>query len=135
MTALLVLALLGADPDPTPAFEADLSKKKDTFEAKSEKGAAVWTIGSGTGIGRAAVRLAKGVAPKRIVIRFPGLRNLEEFKIEAGKSSLALKLGEGVKDGKVSAVAGKIEGGVEVVIDHKDPPKEWKLSWINEFRR
>ncbi|MBY0231879.1 MAG: hypothetical protein K2W96_21565, partial [Gemmataceae bacterium] len=94
---LALMLLLAADPDPTPTFEADLREKGDLFEAKLEKGAPMWTIHSRAGIGTAAVRLAKGEAPKKVLICLPRLRNLASFIVRVGGLEAGCTLGETIR--------------------------------------
>ena len=132
---MLLTMILAADTEPTAVYEATLAKKDDTFKATMEKGAAVWTIASNSGIGSATVKLAKGDAPKKVLLLFPGLKNMEQFKATFGGSSVTMKVGEGSKSADRSISVEKGKDGIEVRIYHRDSVKEVKLSWIDAFRK
>jgi len=148
MIAFVVALAFLADPDPDPEpgakFEAKLARA-EKFVAKVEKGATLWLITGGGGIGEASVKVSSGEVPKKVVVRFPGLTNLEMFKIKAGDATGNVRLGGtsywgaggmATKDAAtltLTARAGK--DCVEVVVETKTAAKEWTFAWVNEYRK
>jgi polygalacturonase len=154
LAALTALAFALADEaePPPPKFKAALRKTDDKFESSSEKGAAVWKITSKSGIGGATVSLESGAAPKKLVIRFAGIKNLESFGVQDGELKLQSRLERGggkrevyfddkgkmVTEAKTAAgslVVQRKGDDVEVVLSNPKPGKKWTLSWVNEYRR
>ncbi len=146
MTALLIVLAFAADPDPEPGakFDAKLGRA-DKFASKVEKGVTVWEVSGGGGIGNATVTLKAGEAPKKVVVRLPGLSNLEMFSITAGGASGNVRLGstayftaKGGATKEAATLTLTARSGkdcVEVEIVTKEAPKEWVFNWINEYRR
>jgi hypothetical protein len=146
MHAILITLAFLADPEPEPAvkFDATLGRG-DKFEVKMEKGAPVWVISGGTGIGDATVKVKAGKAPKKVIVRFAGLKNLEMFKVSVNDVGGHVRLGgtsyfgpRGMAtkdDATLTLTAREGKDCVEVEIVTKEATKEWVMGWINEYRR
>jgi hypothetical protein len=150
---LACAALAMADePQPTPKFESKLRKaNEDTFESSIDKNAAAWKIKSKSGIGGATVDLKSGPMPKKVVIRFVGMRSLESFTLTAGDLKLQAPAwrdaertryfddrGRVTKDAKASAGSLTIErkgDDIEVVLVNPAPCQRWSFGWIDAFRK
>lgn len=152
---LATLAALAPATDPEPParkFTATFTKPQDTFSASVEKSVPVWKIDSKSGIGGATVTLAAGPSAKTIVIRFAGLRNLEMFRVEVGDLKLSgsadrkraaatyhfddtSKRLDGPKGAAASITVEYAKDGMEVVLTLAKPAKQWKLNWIDAYRR
>jgi hypothetical protein len=153
MFTLLLAMTFAADPDPTPRFKAKLRRDDDRFEAKMEKGVPVWIIYNPKGISSAEVKLESGLAPKKIVFRFPAFRNMASFHViqdgksyggTVGRSQPKLEYFFDEKGGKVKkaeeaavTLTGQAmpKGGIEFTFENKKPGKAWRLDWIDDYRR
>lgn len=152
LTALVALAP-AADPEP-PAlkFAAEFRKPQDKFTASVEKSVPVWTITSRSGIGHATVSLKSGSVPQKVIIRFAGMHNLSFLQVDNGKLSVqggVSRRGEknlihfddqGKKIGRAGAAACTmhvvpLKDGIEVELTIAKPGKQWKLDWIDDYRR
>jgi hypothetical protein len=154
-----LFALAGAAPAPEPKptrVTCTLRKDEDRSEVKIEPGAVVLTIASKSGIGGATVDTGGTLAPPRLVLRFPGLRSLEGFKIHDGSNALEGRLGFGedgsrrlfdnggreVKEEKDAVYRLEVRrlekgGGVEVTLKYPDEARDgrkWKVEWVDAYR-
>jgi hypothetical protein len=155
VTTLMILTALTPtgdtdDPEPMPRFETKFLKNDDAFEAGLEKGTLVWKITSQSGIGDVVVSLKAGSAPKKITIRFPGLRSMEHLRLETGNLNLSTQLERNTKrvvyfddkgamapDAKTSTGSLSIEqtkDAIEVVLVNPRPGKQWLLWWVDAYR-
>jgi hypothetical protein len=152
LTALAALAP-GADAEPPASkFTPSLSKAADKFSASVEKGVPVWTIASKSGIGGVSVKLAAGPAPKKLVVRFAGMRTLESLQVEADDLKVKCKAAgsraeatyhfdasgkvlDGPKNAAASVTIRYLNDGMEVVLTQEKPAKKWRLNWIDAYRR
>jgi hypothetical protein len=155
MTALLsflVLPIFSAETQPKddkrPSFGVKLRKSEDRFETILEKARVVWKVTSKSGIGGAEVDLKSGEPPRVVVIRFAGMKNLESFRLRAGRVKLSSRLGRGrglLFDEKGDLVADPMssigslsvenkDGHIEVTLRTTKPGKRWAFRWVNEFR-
>ncbi len=157
--ALGCLALAAAAPAPDPKPErvtCTLRKKEDRAEISYEPGALVVTITSKSGIGGAEVDTGGTKAPPRLVLRFPGLRSLEGFKIHDGTLALEGKLGfEGehsqhlfdsrgreVKEERDAVYRLEVRrlekgGPIQVTVTYpRAAPdgRKWKVEWVDAYR-
>jgi hypothetical protein len=155
MTSLLIAFAafaLAEEPEPTPKFESKLRKpNEDKLESSADKDGAVWRITSKSGIGGATVDLKSGPMPKKVVIRFVGMRSLEGFTLSAGELKLEGPAwrdaertryfdnkGKVTKDAKTSAGSLKIESkgdDIEVVLVNPAPCKKWSFTWVDAYRK
>jgi hypothetical protein len=154
-----LLALAGAAPAPEPKptrATCTLRKDEDRADITIEPGALVVTIASKSGIGGATVDTGGTRAPPRLVLRFPGLRSLEGFKIHEGGIVLEGSLGFGAdgslrlfdaggravkeeKDAVLRLDMRRLEkaGGIEVTLKYADEAREgrkWKVEWVDAYR-
>ena len=152
MLAILftLTALSDAEP-PAPKFKAEFRKTDDSFASSQDKSVIVWKITSKSGIGGATVTQTTGAAPKKLVIRFVGMRSLESFQCTNGTTEVTGQLDRGKKtetffdaegksgaDPKTAAASLVIEkkgDDVEVVLTMTKPQKKWTLSWIDAYRK
>ncbi len=154
-----LLALAGAAPAPEPKptrAACILRKDEDRAEITLEPGALVVTVASKSGIGGAVVDTGGTPAPPRLVLRFPGLRSLEGFKIHEGDIAREGSLGFGAdrslrlydakgrevkedRDAVSSLDIRRLEkaGGIEVTLKYPDAARDgrkWKVEWVDAYR-
>jgi hypothetical protein len=159
LEAIGLLALAGAAPAPEPRptrATCTLRKDEDRCEVKIEPGAVVVTITSKSGIGGATVDTGGTPAPRRLVLRFPGLRSLEGFKVHDGTVGLEGRLGFGengsmhrfdaggreVKEDKDAVYRLEVRrlekpGAIEVTLKYPDEARDgrkWKVEWVDAYR-
>jgi hypothetical protein len=154
---LLVLAGAAPAPEPKPTrATCTLGKDEDRSDVKIEPGAVVVTITSKSGIGSATVDTGGTPAPRRLVLRFPGFRSLEGFKVHDGTVGLEGRLGFGensslrrfdaggrqVKEDKDAVYRLEVRGlekpgAIEVTLKYPDEARngrKWKVEWIDAYR-
>jgi hypothetical protein len=152
-------AALEAAPAPEPKPDrvtCKLRKEEDRAEIKYEPGALVLTIVCKSGIGGAVVDTGGTKAPPRLVLRFPGLRSMEGFKIHDGTVSLEGRVGLGGErslhlfDGKGKEVKEAKEAVYRLELDHAAKAdlievtltypaeardgRKWKVEWVDAYR-
>ena len=79
--------------------------------------------------GEGKVSLKKGTAPKKVVLRFVGMRSLDTIKLSAGRMSGYISRGMSGGDGGLTLVSRAIKDGIEVEVAAKDGMKEWQFGW------
>ena len=166
MTHNLSLALLAAwaslsaadapaeplGPAVQPKFTCTPAKPQDEYAFSTGADGVVLRLTSASGIGSARVNLTEGDVPRRLTLRFPKMRCLEEFTVGDGKIALRGVMGcddAFDKDGKrvadpkdavyfLKARRNREQDYIEVEtsLPLGDPgAKRWEMSWKDAFRR
>ncbi len=142
MTPLLLIAIMAGDPspEPEPPFALDFKTSATKTEQRSEKGAPVLILTGNVGQGEGKLALTKGAGPKRIVLRFAGLKRLELLKLGAGGLSGHITLGttrhfdaggrQVEKPDALTLTARAVKDAVEVEVVLKDTMKEVYFAWV-----
>lgn len=144
-------------PPALPKFTCTLqsalhSAMDDGCSFATARDGVVLRITNSSGIGSAQLALTEGEAPRRLMIQFPKMGNLESFIVSDGKVDLHGSLGcdrafnkkgEEANDPRNAAYSLKIRKGkemdlieVELTLPCSEPgTKQWQLHWIDAYRR
>lgn len=128
---LLLICLADPVPDPAPRFTAKMGLPGETFEARYDKGQAIWTLKS-KGNSQCVVTATEGSASK-ILVRFVGLANTESLRVEVD-DMVKLQLNAPAEDtapGTLTAI--KVKDVIEATITLKRSGKVFKIFWIERY--